>query len=168
MVLDSHDRTIQEVATFNPFCRDGAVALSQLTEKVKGCCSTARLSPAPPKNSKGHRGKDKVNDRQSSDVIFIVEGREFYAHRDTLSEDSDAFAAMFNSGYRETTSSAGIEIPNISYQVFEAMMNCIYTGSVEIKQEIAEDLLQVADQYLLNGLKHLCEIAISGALTVEN
>ncbi len=35
-------------------------------------------------------------------------------------------------------------------------------------QDIAEELLQAADQYMLEGLKRLCEAAISSALTTEN
>ena len=37
----------------------------------------------------------------------------------------------------------------------------IYTGSVEITLDIAQDLLRAADQYLLEGLKRLCEYTIA-------
>ena len=36
----------------------------------------------------------------------------------------------------------------------------IYTGSVDVNLEIAQDLLRAADQYLLEGLKRLCEYAM--------
>lgn len=36
-----------------------------------------------------------------------------------------------------------IEIPNISYEVFEAMMRFVYTGQVEVDPAIAFELLQV-------------------------
>lgn len=39
---------------------------------------------------------------------------------------------------------------------------------MEVTQDIAEELLQAADQYMLEGLKRLCEAAISSALTTEN
>jgi hypothetical protein len=39
---------------------------------------------------------------------------------------------------------------------------------VEVTQDIAEELLQAADQYMLEGLKRLCEAAISAALTTDN
>lgn len=43
------------------------------------------------------------------------------------------------------------------------MLPCrfIYTGSVDIRKEIAQELLIAADQYLLEGLKRLCEFAIA-------
>ncbi|XP_041989771.1 ARM REPEAT PROTEIN INTERACTING WITH ABF2-like isoform X2 [Salvia splendens] len=60
------------------------------------------------------------------------------------------------------------EIPNIRWDVFELMMRYIYTGSVDVNLEIAQDLLRAADQYLLEGLKRLCEYAIAQDISVEN
>lgn len=37
----------------------------------------------------------------------------------------------------------------------------IYTGSVSVDLDVAQDLLRAADQYLLDGLKRLCECAIA-------
>lgn len=37
----------------------------------------------------------------------------------------------------------------------------IYTGSVDVNLDIAQDLLRAADQYLLEGLKRLSEYAIA-------
>lgn len=42
-----------------------------------------------------------VNNPTLADVMFIVEGRKFHAHRIALLASSDAFRAMFNGGYRE-------------------------------------------------------------------
>jgi hypothetical protein len=97
----------------------------------------------------------------------VVAGRRFFAHRIALLASSDAFRAMFDGGYREKEAK-DIEIPNISWKVFELMMRCIYTGTVEVTPDVAQDLLRAADQYLLEGLKRLCEYAIAQDLTVEN
>lgn len=37
----------------------------------------------------------------------------------------------------------------------------IYTGTVDVNLEIAQELLRAADQYLLEGLKRLCEYTIA-------
>lgn len=37
----------------------------------------------------------------------------------------------------------------------------IYTGNVDVSVDIAQDLLRAADQYLLEGLKRLCEYSIA-------
>lgn len=44
---------------------------------------------------------------------------------------------------------------------FAHVFRCIYTGTVEVTTDIAQDLLRAADQYLLEGLKRLCEYAIA-------
>lgn len=73
---------------------------------------------------------------------------------------------MFDGAYREKDASE-IPIPNIRYDVFEAMMRCVYTGSVEVEAAIAADLLRAADQYMLDGLKRLCEACLASSLTVD-
>jgi hypothetical protein len=45
-------------------------------------------------------GEQYVNSSTLSDVIFLVEGRRFFAHRIALLASSDAFRAMFDGGYR--------------------------------------------------------------------
>lgn len=37
----------------------------------------------------------------------------------------------------------------------------IYTGTVDVDLDVAPDLLKAADQYLLDGLKRICESVIS-------
>ena len=37
----------------------------------------------------------------------------------------------------------------------------IYSGTVDMTTDIAQDLLRDVDQYLLEGLKHLCEYSIA-------
>ncbi|KAH9609572.1 hypothetical protein KSS87_023379, partial [Heliosperma pusillum] len=61
-----------------------------------------------------------------------------------------------------------IEIPNIQWNVFQLMMRYIYTSSVNVSLDIAQDLLRAADQYLLEGLKRLCECTIAQVVSVEN
>ncbi|KAJ6681354.1 ARM REPEAT PROTEIN INTERACTING WITH ABF2 [Salix koriyanagi] len=112
-------------------------------------------------------GEQYVNNPTLSDVTFLVEGKRFYAHRICLLASSDAFRAMFDGGYREKNAK-DVEIPNIRWEVFELMMRFIYTGSVEVDIDIAQDLLRAADQYLLDGLKRLCECTIAQDISVEN
>ncbi|KAL1351496.1 hypothetical protein HN51_015417 [Arachis hypogaea] len=111
-------------------------------------------------------GKHCVNNPKLSDVTFLVEGKRFYAHRVCLVK-SDIFRAMFDGGYREREAK-DIEIPNIKWDVFELMMRYIYTGTADVSLDIAQDLLKAADQYLLEGLKRLCENTISQDITAEN
>ena len=46
--------------------------------------------------------------------------------------------------------------------------NTHLAGKVEVPGDIAEELLQAADQYMLEGLKRLCEVAIARTLSVDS
>ncbi|XP_024380981.1 ARM REPEAT PROTEIN INTERACTING WITH ABF2 isoform X2 [Physcomitrium patens] len=144
--------------------RDGALALCILARKANAL-SPIDAAPLPP-TPQVYLGEQYVNSSTLSDVTFLVEGRRFYAHRIALLASSDAFRAMFDGGYREKEA-LDIEIPNISWKVFELMMRFIYTGNVDMATDNAQDLLRAADQYLLEGLKRLCEYSMAQNLTLE-
>ncbi|KAK2976277.1 hypothetical protein RJ640_019760, partial [Escallonia rubra] len=145
--------------------RDGSVALYKLADKASSLSPVDGGPPSP--ISQVYLGEKYVNNPTLSDVTFLIEGKRFYAHRICLLASSDAFRAMFDGGYREKDAK-DIEIPNIRWDVFEVMMRYIYTGSVDVTLDIAQDLLRAADQYLLEGLKRLCEYAIAQDISVEN
>ncbi|XP_047333820.1 ARM REPEAT PROTEIN INTERACTING WITH ABF2 [Impatiens glandulifera] len=145
--------------------RDASVALYKLATKP---CSISPVDAAPPSPiPQVYLGEQYVNNPTLSDVTFLIEGKRFYAHRICLLASSDAFRAMFDGGYREKDAN-DIEIPNIKWDVFELMMRYIYTGSVDVKLDVAQELLRAADQYLLEGVKRLCEYAIAQDISIEN
>ncbi|KAI4345603.1 hypothetical protein L6164_012709 [Bauhinia variegata] len=144
---------------------DGAVALCKLANKAMTLSPMDAAPPSP--TPQVYLGEQYVNNATLSDVTFLVEGKRFYAHRICLLASSDAFRAMFDGGYREKDA-RDIEIPNIRWEVFELMMRFIYTGSVDITLDIAQDLLRAADQYLLEGLKRLCEYTIAQDISLVN
>lgn len=144
---------------------DGAVALCKLASKATTLCPMDAAPPSP--ISQVYLGEQYVNNATLSDVTFLVEGKRFFAHRICLLASSDAFRAMFDGGYREKDA-RDIEIPNIRWEIFELMMRFIYTGSIDIKPDIAQDLLRAADQYLLEGLKRLCEYTIAQDISLDN
>ncbi|GMI98767.1 ARM repeat protein interacting with ABF2 [Hibiscus trionum] len=145
--------------------RDGSEALYKLATKGTSLSSVdaAPVSPTP----QVYLGEQYVNNPTLSDVTFVVEGKRFYAHRICLLASSDAFRAMFDGGYRERDAK-DVEIPNIRWDVFVLMMRYIYTGSVTVEIDLAQELLRAADQYLLDDLKRLCEYAIAQDISVEN
>ncbi|KAL5541614.1 hypothetical protein UlMin_009324 [Ulmus minor] len=144
---------------------DGAVALYKLANKALTLSPVDAAPPSP--TPQVYLGEQYVNNPTLSDVMFLVEGRRFYAHRICLLASSDIFRAMFDGGYREKDA-RDIEIPNIRWEVFELMMRFIYTGTIAITLDIAQDLLRAADQYLLEGLKRLCEYTIAQDISLEN
>ncbi|XP_051120615.1 ARM REPEAT PROTEIN INTERACTING WITH ABF2 [Andrographis paniculata] len=145
--------------------KDSSLALCRLANRTSSLSPVDAAPPSPVPQV--YLGEQYVNNPTLSDVTFLVEGKRFYAHRICLLASSDAFRAMFDGGYRERDAK-DIEIPNIKWDVFELMMRYIYTGSVEVNLDIAQDLLRAADQYLLEGLKRLCEYAIAQDISVAN
>ncbi|GJX73743.1 ARM repeat protein interacting with ABF2-like protein [Tanacetum coccineum] len=144
---------------------DACAALCRLAEKATSV-SPVDAGPSSP-ISQVYLGEDYVNNPMVSDVTFIVEGKRFYAHRIGLLSSSDAFRAMFDGGYKERDAK-DVQIPNIRWETFELMMRFIYTGSVEVNMGIAQDLLKAADQYLLDGLKRLCEYTMARDINADN
>ncbi|CAH8389933.1 unnamed protein product [Eruca vesicaria subsp. sativa] len=112
-------------------------------------------------------GEEFVNNPTLSDVTFLIDGKQFYAHKICLVASSDIFRAMFDGLYKERNAQ-NVEIPNISWEVFELMMRFIYTGRINITKHLAQDLLVAADQYLIEGLKRLCEYTIAQDICVDN
>ncbi|XP_008654779.3 ARM REPEAT PROTEIN INTERACTING WITH ABF2 isoform X3 [Zea mays] len=145
--------------------QDGSAALYKLANKAAALSPMDAAPPSP--TPQVYLGEQYVNSSTLSDVTFLVEGKRFYAHRIALLASSDAFRAMFDGGYREKDA-RDIEIPNIRWDVFELMMRFIYTGSVQVTSEIAQDLLRAGDQYLLEGLKRLCEYTIAKDVNLDN
>jgi hypothetical protein len=82
-----------------------------------------------------YMGGEYVNNRSNSDVTFMVDGAPFYTHRAQLEASSDLLA---NGRDRKLRPNHPIEIPNIRRPVFEAMMRCVYTGTVEVAADIAQ------------------------------
>ena len=125
------------------------------------------IAPAEPRSV--FLGMEYVNNKKVSDVTFIVEGKEYYAHRVALLDSSEIFKSMFdgNGNFREAQGGP-INIPNIRWEAFHAMMTCIYTGTVDVTPEMAQELLAASDQYMLDTLKRLCEATIAAQLTAEN
>lgn len=64
---------------------------------------------------------------------------------------------MFNSGMKETMQQE-IPVAGWSHPSYLLMMEYLYTGSIaNFNPRTALDLLGLADAYMLEGLKYLCE-----------
>lgn len=110
-----------------------------------------------------------VNNPVMSDVEFIVEGKTVYATRAVLAARSEHFRALFYGGMRETQSQEAVNLPDIQFPVFNALLEYIYTDKVgDISSELAVHLLIAAERFLLDRLKALCEDVIRKSICAEN
>jgi len=102
--------------------------------------------------------------RSGTDVCFIVDGKEIQAHKAILSARSPVFAAMLESGMKETVSNR-VEIKDIAPDIFKALLRSIYTDRVDLTKVDTKDLLAAANKYLLPLLKFQCQIHLAGNIT---
>lgn len=115
------------------------------------------------------------NDEDFSDVTFLVQGRRVHGHKMVLSIVSDCFRAMFTSGFRETDS-IEIEIQDCSYDAFLAVMEYVYTGQtskvdptlgIDVNVNQVVEILELADRFILDHLKQICETALQPVINGE-
>ncbi|CAD6244156.1 GSCOCG00013274001-RA-CDS [Cotesia congregata] len=67
--------------------------------------------------------------------------------------------------FRQTSE---ILVPNVKADIFEKLLEFIYTDQVRELDEFAENLLEVAQKFQVKELKHICEVSLSQFLSAEN
>ncbi|XP_066489613.1 ankyrin repeat and BTB/POZ domain-containing protein 3 isoform X2 [Tiliqua scincoides] len=110
-----------------------------------------------------------LNNKEMSDVTFLVEGRPFYAHRVLLFTASPRFKALLSS--KPVTDSTCIEISYVKYPIFQLIMQYLYYGGAEsllIKNNEIMELLSAAKFFQLEALQRHCEIICAKSINTEN
>ena len=113
--------------------------------------------------------QDSFNNKEHSDVIFIVENKPLYANVDVLSQKSDYFAAMFRSNMRESIERV-VNVPHCSKAAFLLVLKylCLDDFTVSSIDDVVE-VWALADMYQLEGLKYSYMGALErGLLSKEN
>ena len=128
---------------------------------------SAPLSDEEPTSSVIKDLEKLFNNRSGTDVCFIIEEKEIKAHKLILSTRSPVFAAMVESGMKESLENH-VEINDIAPDIFEALLRFVYTDRVDLNQVNVQDLLVAADKYMLSLLKLDCQKFLSERLTTEN
>ena len=87
------------------------------------------------------------------DITLVAkEGKEFKAHKNVLSAASPFFVKLFQSEMREKEEKV-IRFEEISELILAEVLKFIYTGTVEINETNASDLIIAAEYLLIEGLK---------------
>jgi len=105
--------------------------------------------------------------RSGTDICFVVDGKEIKAHKLLLSARSPVFAAMLESGMKETVENR-VKIDDIAPDIFEALLRSIYTDRVDLTKIDPKDLLAAANKYLLSLLKIQCQRFLASKLSTIN
>uniref|UniRef100_A0A9J7XNI7 BTB (POZ) domain containing 11b n=1 Tax=Cyprinus carpio carpio TaxID=630221 RepID=A0A9J7XNI7_CYPCA len=100
-----------------------------------------------------------LNNKEMSDVTFLVEGKPFYAHKVLLFTASNRFKLLLAN--RPAAENTCIEISHVKYNVFQLVMQYLYCGgtdSLHIRNTEVMDLLSASKFFQLEALQRHCEI----------
>ncbi|XP_046720665.1 ankyrin repeat and BTB/POZ domain-containing protein BTBD11-B isoform X2 [Silurus meridionalis] len=109
-----------------------------------------------------------LNNKEMSDVTFLVEGKPFYAHKVLLFTASNRYKSLLAN--RPATENTCIEISNVKYNVFQLVMQYLYYGGTDtlhIRNTEVMDLLSAAKFFQLEALQRHCEIICSKNINTE-
>uniref|UniRef100_A0A7N6AQB5 BTB domain-containing protein n=2 Tax=Anabas testudineus TaxID=64144 RepID=A0A7N6AQB5_ANATE len=132
----------------------GPFPIPKLTEIKKK--QTSRLDP------------HFLNNKEMSDVTFLVEGKPFYAHKVLLFTASPRFKSLLQN--RPAAENTCIEISHVKYNIFHLVMQNLYCGGTEslhIRNTEVMELLSAAKFFQLEALQRHCEIICSKNITTE-
>jgi BTB/POZ domain len=109
----------------------------------------------------------QFNNPDISDIKIITnDSREIYVSSFILRARSSHFQKVLESGMKESASKE-IRI-EASYQVVEALFKYLYTDTLESNPKETLDIMMLADMYLLEGLRALCENKVKQSVTIHN
>lgn len=109
-----------------------------------------------------------LNNKEMSDVTFLVEGKPFYAHKVLLFTASPRFKSLLQN--RPAAENTCIEISHVKYSIFHLVMQYLYFGGTEalhIRNTEVMELLSAAKFFQLEALQRHCEIICSKNITTE-
>ncbi|XP_066561499.1 ankyrin repeat- and BTB/POZ domain-containing protein 3-B [Amia ocellicauda] len=132
----------------------GPYPIPKLTEIKKK--QTSRLDP------------HFLNNKEMSDVTFLVEGKPFYAHKVLLFTASARFKSLLSN--RPATENTCIEISHVKYNIFQLVMQYLYCGgtdSLHIRNTEIMELLSAAKFFQLDALQRHCEIICSKNINTD-
>ncbi|CAL2047083.1 unnamed protein product [Caenorhabditis brenneri] len=87
-----------------------------------------------------------------TDAILVVQGNKLHVNKALLSYHSDFFKTLFNSDFKEK-SMKEIEIKDVNFEDFATVLSLVQDNPLEINWKNAENLLKLADRFLLRGSK---------------
>jgi len=113
------------------------------------------------------------NSKEMSDVQIRCEDQTFDAHQLILSTRSPVFQRMFQTEMKEKKSGQ-VDIEDLKPEVVSEMLKFIYSwecasiNDSKTSDQDVIDLIEAADKYQLELLKHLCEDALCTRIKVES
>lgn len=102
------------------------------------------------------------------DVNIEVQQKSFQCHRIVLATACEYFDSMFGGNFKESLSGHVTLRADITPTAFEQILQCMYTGEIEISDENAYDLLRASDFLELDYIEEICIGFIQKNLPIRN
>ncbi|XP_036453142.1 actin-binding protein IPP [Colossoma macropomum] len=101
------------------------------------------------------------------DVRLLVGGRVFQVHRLVLAASGPYFSALFSGGMSEAHEEE-VHIAGVEAEVFEVLLEFIYTGSIDVTVENVQELMVAADMLQLSEVVAICGEFLRGHMEPSN
>lgn len=126
--------------------------------------------------------KKLFDEGSNSDAILVCQDKEIKVHKVILAARCDEFAKIFDekkdksdenlklklSNVKDEKRDSVFEVKDVSYLTMKEMLRFIYTGEVKNLDLIAKNLLELANRFLIEDLKNLCEKELFKSLSIHN
>lgn len=130
--------------------------------------SDLKLLPLPNFTPVEASYKDLLVSGLFSDLTFCVGGKEFKVHKGILASRCEYFKVMFTGNLVESVQDK-IDITDVEPDVFEAILQFVYSGQLPIDyDDITKDLLIAADKYNLQKVVTQCEQVLCQNVNKDN
>uniref|UniRef100_UPI00398E52AF kelch-like protein 24 n=1 Tax=Pristiophorus japonicus TaxID=55135 RepID=UPI00398E52AF len=93
--------------------------------------------------------------RLFTDVVLRIERQEFHCHRATLSANSVYFRTMFSTDLKESQQGT-VDIKEISADTMDCVLNYMYGGRGNIREDNVQSLLEASDRFQIAALRSAC------------
>lgn len=101
------------------------------------------------------------------DVVLRVQGKDFKAHRSILSAASDYFRGVFTNEMKEEKQTV-LEYDDFEPELIDTILNFMYTGEISLSEDIAEDIVAIADYLIIPSLKEIGTLFLQKQVTSYN
>ncbi|KAH0558172.1 speckle-type POZ protein-like [Cotesia glomerata] len=113
--------------------------------------------------------KELYNTKLNSDFTIIVKGKQFKIHKAILSAHSPVLATLFtNDTVERQTNEVSILDIYLTSEIFEKLLEYIYTDKVSNLDQVAANLFEAAHKYQMTSLLKICEESLRESLNPEN
>eukprot|EP00752_Nemacystus_decipiens_P005043 g4580.t1 len=113
------------------------------------------------------RLRDLYDTKELCDVTLRVEGEEFRAHKAVLACSKSFLGALMRAGMMERDQDV-IDLQDISARQFKILLDYMYNKPISVPSSHMVDLLSLANQYQVEGLKEQMCTALSKHLNHDN